>query len=258
MDRTSVPLSPERHRALRFEPNRLYGHAASLMVCPLVSGEIRDAARAYVVLFPKTEGLPLALLGTEAGKNAHVDNAGRWLGGYVPAYVLTYPFRLAEVSRDAAADKASFAIVIDEAAPNLSTSRGEPLFTQEGAPSPALTRMRQALANLQRDAEATARMVAELDRLGLLVERSLVVRRRGEAERGLTGFRVLDGDRLMAVGPDDLVQLQRCGALLLAYAHLVSLANLRDGLVVRRPGQPIEEEPSAFSFGQDAGFRFNA
>jgi len=258
MPSTLAPLNAERHRSLRFQPSQPYHFARTQMLCPVAFGEIRQVARDYVIVFPKAEGAPQALLGIEAGVNAYVDEDGRWLCRYVPAHIRRYPFFAAEAARDEAAGTTSFIVLIDEAAPHLGTAQGEPLFTQEGKPAPILEKVKQGLGSLQHDVRTVMRMVAELDRCGLLVERAIRVRPRGGAETGLTGFRVVDAKKLSAIAPDDLAKLHQSGALLLAYAHLVSLANLEDGVLTRGLKKPRPEGPDFDLGGTEGGsFRFN-
>jgi hypothetical protein len=239
-----VPLSLEKHRDLRLASKASYQFAASLMICPVVSGEIRQIAREYVIVFPKDTPLPHALTGTVKGVNAYIDTTGRWQGRYVPAHIRRYPFMAAKTATGDPSGKQAYTVLIDETAPHLGLVKGQPLFTDDGRPSQTLATVQKALTTLQQDAAMTGQMVADLDREGLLKETKIRVQARGKDAAGLTGFRVLDADKLMNLSPENLFRLQKSGALLLAYAHLISLTNLRDGILATAAGQAPDDEPA--------------
>ena len=244
-----VPLSSEKHRGLRLNEVQPYHFARTLMLCPVVSGEIRELAREYVIVFGKEGGVPQALLGTEEGVNAYVAESGHWLARYVPAHVRRHPFYAATTSSDASGPQ-TFTIAIDESAPHLGSGAGEPLFTAEGAPTPVLEKVKAVLASLHKDFEASRRMVAQLEEAGLLVDRNVHVRSRQGAERNLAGLRLVDGEKLAKLEAESLARLHRSGALMLVYAHLMSLTNLRDGVLVKPPVQGTPAAPAeGFSLG---------
>jgi hypothetical protein len=243
-----VPLNLERHRDLRLSSGASYQFAASLMICPVVSGEIRQIAREYVIVFPQDLPLPHALTGIDAGTNAFVDpETGRWRGRYVPAHIRRYPFMAAKTVTGDPSGKQAYTVLIDETAPHLGLVKGQPLFTEDGRPSQTLETVQKVLTTMQQDATMTGQMVADLDRQGLLKETKIRVQVKGKDAAGLTGFRVLDADKLMNLPPENLFRLQKSGALLLAYAHLISLTNLKDGMLVTAAGQAPDDGPVGVS-----------
>ena len=249
MNTPLVALSSDKHRHLRLAASQPYHFVRTLMLCPVVSGEIRQIARDYVIVFPPAAGVPQALLGTEQGVNAYVADSGHWLCRYVPAHVRRHPFYAATTAAADATASRAFTVAIDESAPHLGTEQGEPLFNEDGSPAPTLERVKAVLLSLQRDLEATTRMVAQLDEAGLLAARNLQVRSRDGAERTLTGFRLIDTEKLAKLEAEALAGLHRNGALLLAYAHLISLANLRDGVLVKPLPQAASAATGGFSLG---------
>jgi hypothetical protein len=251
---TLVPLNAIRHRDLRFLPNQPFHFARGMMLCPLVSGELRQIARDYVIVFPMEGGLPQALLGTEEGNNAYVADSGHWLCRYVPAHLRRHPFfALREPSGNGIGGEGSFVIGLDEDAPHLSRSDGAPLFDAQGKPTPVLEKIKTVLASLEQDSAATARMVAQLEEHGLLISRHIRIKPKAGSERAMTGFRVIDTDGLMKLAPDALSAMQKSGALLVAYAHVISLANLVDGSLLSAPAQKASD---AFDLSESVVFDF--
>lgn len=256
MTPTLVPLNRDRHRGLRLSLNQPFHFARELMLCPVFSGELREVCRDYVLVFGAAGALPQVLLGTEQGVNAYVADSGHWLCRYVPAHVRRHPFYFAPVE-GAAEGGQSFMVGIDETAPHFGTDKGEALFNADGTPAPLLERIKTALADLHRDAEATTRMAGQLDDLGLLAERKLHVRRRDGSQRAIAGVRAIDTEKFAGLDGETLARLHRNGALMLAYAHLVSLTNLRDGVLVEAPAPAPAAATPGFSLGDTGLFDFS-
>ena len=237
MFKNTVPLSTDAHRHLKLQASQPYQFAAGLMLCPVVSGEICQVARDYVIVFPaESGGIPQALLGAEQGVNAYVADTGHWRCRYVPAHVRRYPFMAAERPAGTESPRQSFTVMIDLSAPQLNDAQGESLFTPDGKPSSMLDKVQKALISLQQDFRTTADMVASLEQLGLLVSRSIRVTLGDGREHALEGFRVIDTGKLAALAPEALADLNKNGALLLAYSHIISMANLKDGVIARQAG----------------------
>lgn len=247
MFKTTTALSKSAHRHLRLSGGHGYGFAARETVLPLVASEIAQAAREYAIVFDGAPGgLPLALTGLPPGGNAYVGPAGRWLARYVPVHVRRYPFVLAEVASqstpqaEAEATDAALAgrevdrryvLHIASNAPLLSTTQGMPLFDEEGAPAEPLQKAQQLLLSLQKGFDRTRALVGQLEAQQLLSPQTLRISPQGGEPAVISGFRLLDHERLAALDGAALARLRDSGALLLAHAHLLSLQNLRDGLL---------------------------
>lgn len=250
-----VPLNPQVHQGLRLPLSRPYHHAAGMMLCPVGFSEITAVARDYVIAFPvASDGVPQALLGTEAGRNAYLAASGHWLCRYVPAHIRSHPFMVGTATDAGDSGVRRFRVLVHEGAAQFSLTEGEALFEPDGRPTALLERVQASLSRLQADHMATQGMVQQLDARGLLVERPLRVRGQDGRAHALSGFRLLDASKLQALEGSALAELQRSGALMLAYAHLVSLANLHDGVLVQKPALPPSAALSAAS--NDLAFAF--
>lgn len=266
MFKTPEPLSPDRHRRLRLASTPDYRFAADEVVAPFVSGEMWQIAREYITVFSKQpDELPLAILGTEAGVNGYVgDGNPPWWGRYVPAHLRRYPFVLApRPTEDETADQ-QFTLFIDSAAPQLNESDGRPLFDKDGQPAELLQEVQRALLGLQQDLAITQALVEQIDAAGLLIEQSIIVQRQGLEPVGLTGFRVVDQEKLRNCPPGQLASLAKTGALALIYAHIGSLSNAQDGLLAKKAAMqlsgsgPVDTDiDSLFSGSDDDTLNFN-
>ena len=238
MFKTPEPLDLDRHVRLKLASTPDYRFAADQIVCPVVSGEMWQVAREYIMVFPiGGNDLPLALMGTQAGVNAYVgDGNPAWWARYVPAHFRRYPFVAASQPAqpgDDGRDSQRFTLCVDTSAPQLHEADGQPLFNEDHSPSELLDRVRQALISLQRDFDITRALVKQIDEAGLLIERSLTVEPVDSEPVSLQGFRLVDQEKLRAASPALLASLISTRALDLIYAHVGSLSNLQDGLLAR-------------------------
>jgi hypothetical protein len=234
---TPEPLNRATHARLRLSTTPDYRFAAGQIATPIVSGEMWPIAREYIMVFPHEIGLPLAILGTQSGVNAYLgDGNPPWWGRYVPAHLRRYPFIAAprppeEQDSD---EKQHFTVFIDTAAPQLSTTSGQPLFDDHGQPSALLTQVQTALASLQADFTLTQTLVKQIADADLLVDKALTIKPLDEEPLGLTGFRIVDQKKLREAAPELLAELIKTRALDLVYAHIGSLSNLQDGLLAKK------------------------
>jgi hypothetical protein len=242
MFKNPVPFNLEKHRQLKLLPDMPWYFAAQQMMCPVVSGEIRQIAREYVIIFNlQSDKPPQALLGVEEGVNSYVASSGHWLCRYIPAHFRRYPFIAAPVPSklNGGTDSRNFTLLVEEEAPHLSEQDGAALINEDGKPSEVLEKIQKVLVSLQQDFEATVQMVKQLEDYGLLTETNLRVKLKSGKEHGITGFRIIDTKALMALEGEKLAALQKTGALLLAYSHIISLANLRDGVLVNDKAREV-------------------
>jgi len=226
MFKNVLPLTAEKQTTLLLAPTTDWRFSANELLVPLAYTEMADAAREYPLVFLKDKPLVYALLGFEQGTNAYVADDGRWRAHYLPARLRAYPFALAPVPEQAG----RFAIVMDADAPQLQQAQGEPLFV-DGRPGPVLAARKALLEAMAQAEPATRRMVQAIRAAGLLVDRAVQVREPTLERPALGGFQVIDEHKLNALPDAAFATLRKEGALPLVYAHLLSMANLRQGAI---------------------------
>ncbi|WP_425073763.1 SapC family protein [Sagittula sp. S175] len=224
------PLRVSEHGETSIKPLSDFGFAADLNSVPIVAAEFSAAAQNMAVVFAGTEEeiLPAVLLGVDEGVNLFIDDAGRWSGRYIPAFLRRYPFVFAQ---NDAGDQLS--LCIDEACQALNTEgKGERLFDTEGARTGYLTQMLEFAAQYQAQFLRTRVFCQRLKALDLLEPAALSVRD-GEVTKGLAGFFRINRERLKAIPREALAEMFDTDELELCFVHLQSLANV-DGLSRRR------------------------
>ena len=119
--------------------------------------------------------------------------------------------------------------MIDEAAPSLSSTEGQPLFVEEEGrkvPAPWLRDIQKELVGLTRMYRATQALCAPLVEHDVLTPKNLNLKV-GDKTRQIRGLRIVDMDRVNALPDDVLAGWARSGLLALVYAHTQSLTNLK-------------------------------
>ena len=245
-------LDSQAHRHLRYAPNQPYHFASQQMFSPIVAGEAAMVAREYAIVFSDIPGsLPLALLGASQGINAYVRPSGHWTARYVPAHVRRYPFVMAESvaeTQGEGASKINHIVVVDADASHLSADEGDRLFNDAGEPTEALLKVQRVLLMMEQENQRTLAMVAQLEKAGLLVPQQITIAKKAGSHVGLQGLRVVDMARLLSLEPQALAELQRTGALQLAYAHQLSLTNVQDGVLCEVQQAEVTGSSGSISF----------
>ena len=244
-------LDSAAHRQVRFAPNQPYHFAAKQLFSPFTISESALIAREYVIVFSdQTGSLPMALLGRARGSNSYVRSSGHWVARYVPAHIRRYPFVMAEraATPGAAASMAEKIVMFDAESSHLGNEAGERLFDDEGEATPVLRNVIGVLAAMDQDSKNTLKVMEQLEALGLLVEKQVIVASKHGEPVGLTGLRMIDFERLNALSQEQLAELQKSGALGLIYAHQISLVNLRDGVLVETEANAPSNSSGSISF----------
>jgi hypothetical protein len=89
----------------------------------------------------------------------------------------------------------------------------------------------KSLQQAQRVTESLVKAIREAD---LLKDQSITVKKAGQQTAQLKGLRIVDEQRLNGMPHEAFAKLRDRRALPLIYAHLLSLANLRQGAIAGR------------------------
>jgi hypothetical protein len=218
----AVPVSKEQHAEFSIDTTQDYSFASSVNSVPLTATEFPFAARDYVIVFAGEETpMPAAILGVQQDSNVFVSDEGKWEGRYIPAFVRRYPFVFSSNE-----DASTFTLCVDKEFKGLNEDgRGEKLFDETGGNSSYLDRMLKFLQEYQLQFQRTQTFCAQLKELDLLETMQAHISMPTGSQQSLTGFQVINRDRLKALDGDKLAALAKTDALELAYLHLQSLNN---------------------------------
>ena len=218
------PLNNRAHAELAYKAVERYDFAREVTSVPLVTGEFLAAAGEFAVVFaPGTEAsMPVALFGVTAGSNAFVGAEGQWLAQYVPAFLRRWPFVF---STDTVGE--TLTLCIDPTAPGFNREgRGERLFDSDGVATGYTNQMLEFLKEYQAQHLRTQAFCKRLRDLDLLQNVEARIPLPGQPAHTLTGFQVVNREKLKALPAETLEPMFRSDELELIYAHLSSLRNL--------------------------------
>ena len=218
----AVPVSKEQHANFSIDTTQNYGFASGVNSVPLTATEFPFAARDYVIVFAGGEiPMPAAILGVQQDKNVFVAEDGHWDGRYIPAFVRRYPFVFSSSE-----DNSTFTLCVDKEFQGLNEDgRGERLFSEEGENTSYLEKMLSFLQEYQLQFQRTQAFCEKLKEYDLLETMQAHISMPSGSQQSLTGFQVINRDRLKALDADKLADMAKTDALELAYLHLQSLNN---------------------------------
>ena len=219
-----TPVTRKDHGKLSLKKGKTYEFAAETNAVPVVLTEFPRASGEFAIVFTEAaEGIiPAVILGVRDKENAYVGKDGGWEAGYVPAFIRRYPFVFAT---DTKAE--TFTLMIDANYSGFNDEgKGERLFDADGEHTAFLTNTLNFLREYQAHFGRTRAFGNKLAELGLLEPVEARVPLPKDPERRLTGFKIVNRDKLKALSGDVLAQMIKTDELELIFLHLFSLRNL--------------------------------
>lgn len=254
-------LRPDIHKHLGLRPQQSLMHFADQVFATALIAEIPALLPAHPLVFAKvseTEWRFFALMGLHPGRNVFIQDDGRWWSDYVPSALRGYPFAAARVndgsSLVASIDMSSDLIVED---PDVDAGAVR-LFDSDGSPSELLLEAQKFLRQVTDSMAQTQIAVDALVASDVIVPWQLAVANPDPQTPFQSGLFRVDLERLNKLPGEKLADLAQKGALLLAYAQVLSssrvalLANLTHARLAGREFKrnvAAWEDDDAFDFG---------
>lgn len=215
-----IPISMEQHKNTGWTPFTDYTHAVADVLAPLMITELSRAQQSLPIAFTRVSDkvLPAAVLGIAQGKSLFVAPNGRWAGGYVPAHLRSYPFRLAHT------EEGKQALYFNEDS-GLMDNEGTRFFDNNGKLSDTLKQILQFLQSIEASRKPTERACKAIDEARLLVPWEIQINL-GDELKAMHGLLRVDEQALLALTADQLKSLADAGALPTIYAQLMSMQNI--------------------------------
>ncbi|NBC47502.1 MAG: hypothetical protein GVY22_05835 [Gammaproteobacteria bacterium] len=219
-------MSRERHRDRRWQHYRNYEFARGFTLCSLVLAEIDEATLSlpYGFIQRRDMLIPVAILGPPKGECLYVGGQGTWIGGYVPAILRGYPFRLIKTTDD------RLVLHVDEGSGLIvgAEDDGEPFF-EGGEPSSAIQDVKTYLENLEASRRQTAEACKLLQKFNLVQEWAVESQHGSEQQTypaPMKGLLRIDPAALERIDPQAFEELNRAGALRLSMYQTLSERHL--------------------------------
>ncbi|NJR80419.1 SapC family protein [Sphingomonas corticis] len=222
------PLSSETHAGYRMRSVNAAPFLVGQHAVPLTVEEFPMVQRFMPIVFATgDEPVPLALMGLNEGVNVFIGEDGTLTeeNFYVPAYVRRYPYMLARLRPDAQ----ELSLCFDPTAPTVGAfDDGEALF-ENGQPTEFTRNILTFAEQFEQAAQKTGQFVKELREMELLMEGEVSIQQDGvEQPFVYRGFQMVNEEKLTNLRGDQLRKITQSGMLPLIYAHLFSLALMRD------------------------------
>ena len=218
-------ISRDSHAGKKWQRFKNYSFASTSALAPVVGMEIARAALAMPLAFFQEAGrfVLVAVLSLMPNRNMLVAPDGRWLGGYVPAFLRSYPFALVPKQ---GTDQLLLCIDTDSGLVVDGNAAGEDFIGPDGNLSPALQKALDFLNELERSRRATDVAVAALAAADVI--RPWPIKLKAEqGERAITGLYRIDEVALNALADEVFLKLRKAsGALPIAYAQMLSMGQL--------------------------------
>jgi hypothetical protein len=231
-----VPLNATQHGTLKIRPVEKSPFIAQTHAIPITVDEFGLAQRYYPIVFSIGENpIPIALMGLNEGINVFLDPDGRPIDTttYIPAYIRRYPFLLAKLNQET--DELSLCFdPTTEAVGEFDD--GQPLFDGD-QPSDATKAILEFCEQFETAGQRTAAFMEDVKKSGLLMDGEVAIQPEGYQQPFIyRGFQMIDEEKLRELRGDELRKMNQNGMLPLLYAHLFSLAQMRE-VFARQLGQ---------------------
>ena len=222
------PLSSEAHENYRIRPADAAPFLTQQHAVPLTVEEFPLVQRFMPIVFSVgDDAIPIGLMGLNEGVNVFVDEDGKLLDQnfYVPAYIRRYPYMLARLSPDAQELSLCFDPTSDTIGP---FEDGEPMF-EDGKPTQLVQNVLQFTEQFEQAGARTSQFMKELREMELLMDGEVSIQQEGvEQPFVYRGFQMINEEKLSDLRGDQLRKISQSGMLPLIYAHLFSLALMRE------------------------------
>jgi hypothetical protein len=221
-------LNSGQHGKMKLKKSYTLPQVGETHAVPVTVEEFTIVQRHYPIIFSAGETpIPLALLALNEGVNTYFDADGRPIDKnvYIPAYLRRYPFLLAKLRPDT--DELSLCFDPTAGAVAEDTD-GMDLFEGD-QPSEVTKNILQFCEQFEQAGQRTQAFMDELQKSGLLMEGEVSIQPDGAEQPFLyRGFRMVDEEKLRELRGDELRKMNQNGMLPAIYAHLFSLAQIRE------------------------------
>lgn len=221
------PINLQQHGDKRLKQMQSAPHIANAHAIPVTVDEFALLQRYYPIVFSVGDNpVPLALMGLNEGVNTYLDDDGMQIEpAYLPAYLRRYPFLLAQLQEGS--DELS--LCVDPTSGVIGDGPdGDPIF-ENGQPTPRVKEVLDFCEQFEAAGQRTGAFVADLLKSGLLMDGEVAIQPEGSEQPFIyRGFQMVDEEKLREMRGDELRKMNQNGMLPLVFAHLFSLAQIRD------------------------------
>jgi len=222
------PVNLQQHGDKKLVQIQSAPHIAQAHAIPVTVDEFALLQRTYPIVFSVGDNsVPLALMGLNEGVNTFLDDKGMLTEPvYLPAYLRRYPFLLAQLTPDS--DELSLCVDSTSGVIGEASAEGDAIFDGD-QPGEKVKAILDFCEQFEAAGQRTAAFMAELEKSGLLMDGEVAIQPDNSDQPFIyRGFRMIDEEKLRDMRGDELRKMNQSGMLPLIFAHLFSLAQIRD------------------------------
>jgi len=217
-----VELDKIRHKNFKFNPLHDLNFAKDVKSVPLAAREIPQIAEHFPVVFLGGENPAIITLLSLGDGNLGINKDGKWITPHVPSFLRRYPFSVAYPK----GKPEKSILVIDEESKAFSKSKGKQLFKKDGENSELLKTAMEFVTNVENQTIIAKNIAKLMDESGILEDKEISVGEGDDKKILVNGFKVVNKEKLNALGDDVLAEWTKKGFMSLIDAHLDSLKNI--------------------------------
>ncbi len=222
------PLSSQAHADFKVRPATTAPFLSTQHAIPVTVDEFALVQRFMPIVFSVgPDAIPIALMGLNEGINVFVDADGKISQQhmYVPAYIRRYPYMLAKLTPTSE----ELSLCFDPTSDTIGKFEdGEALFA-DGQPTELTKNILGFNEMFEQAGARTAAFMRDLVEADLLMDGEVSIQADGVEQPFIyRGFQMVNEEKLMEVRGDQLRKMAKSGMLPLLYAHLFSLAQMRE------------------------------
>jgi putative transposase len=218
-----VVLDKKKHGSLKVSPLQDLNFAKDMNFIKIAANEAFAVGETFPVVFAADkDNFSLVALVSLGKGNLAINEEGKYITKYVPAFLRQYPFSFAKKSKDSQ-DRV---VLIDEEASVVSKTKGKQLFTKKEEESEILKNAVTFLSNFDKDIQNTTSIVKMISESDILEEREISI---GEGENKqvlIKGFKVINKDKLKNLDDKTLADWVRKGIISFIDVHIKSLEKI--------------------------------
>ncbi|WP_041725864.1 SapC family protein [Desulfurispirillum indicum] len=243
-----VPLNAKKYKTLSWSKFQDYRFASKFNIIPVVIAELADVIATLPLAFVRYATGELELVAIAALKNNEnwfITPAGKWVGGYVPAALRSYPFGLIRV-----ADAGQKILGIDESSGLIHANQEHiAFFDDSGEHAAEVKNIVHFLQKITENKIATDAAVQSLDKANIIEPWPLGIQE-GDDITPVEGLYRINEGFLNNIDELQFYELRKKNALALAYAQL--FAQKRMELLQRARSMYINQRAHEHLLAQDS------
>ena len=218
-----------------------YQFVANEPLTLIVLGETVNAGSWMPIVFVEQQGryAPMGMMSPVPKQNLFVGPDGQWLGGYVPASLRSYPFRLV---RPEGSEQMALCVDEDSGIVRDADEKGENFFTADGKPSQSISQLMEFLRQIEGNRMATDLAVASLADAGVIEPWPLEVQVGGK-RAAINDLHRVNETALGGLDDQTFLKLRKTSALQLAYAQVMSMGQIARFDQLMRLRQQLAQAP---------------